>query len=73
MGKYTICPYCGNKTLYLVIGNLDASSGDEVRCYSCKREWKTNFALPEKEPECEHRNTVAINDTIECKDCGNWL
>lgn len=44
LDHYQKCPYCEKKTCYLVIGYIGEPGGDEVRCYSCKRQWLTDWA-----------------------------
>ncbi|GIK44026.1 MAG: hypothetical protein BroJett011_78590 [Chloroflexota bacterium] len=44
LDHYQKCPYCGKKTCYLILGYIGEPGGDDVRCYSCKRRWFTDWA-----------------------------
>lgn len=37
--KYEQCKYCRKKTAYMTFGILGIPAGENMRCYSCKREW----------------------------------
>jgi hypothetical protein len=44
LDKFQKCPYCEKKTCFLVCGYIGEPGGDYVRCYRCKRAWRTNWA-----------------------------
>lgn len=66
LDHYQKCPYCGKKTCYLILGYIGEPGGDDVRCYSCKRRWFTDWAhlakfyVTKEEicPRCEWRKFV---------------
>lgn len=61
LDHYQKCPYCEKKTCYLVIGYIGEPGGDEVRCYSCKRQWRTDWA---------HLTKRAADGQYLCERCG---
>jgi len=52
LDKFQKCPYCEKKTCFLVCGYIGEPGGDYVRCYRCKRAWRTNWAhLTKRAPD----------------------
>ena len=60
LDKFQKCPYCEKKTCFLVCGYIGEPGGDYVRCYHCKRAWRTNWA----------HLTKRAADTIRLCSCG---